>query len=249
MSRGKRSQRGPLRLALLLTWASTSSALSLASFQIITSGTVPAPCIVAYNSVIPDCVTQDFTNGNRCSAACVSGLTSTATTVTAICGGLIVNPNSLLGLTLSGNLVGRLCPGNTVQTTKTVTQTVRTSSSTRAVTSVAPTRTTNVPSPTLVISTTSVPDVQTSIGDGQEDPTSDTSVAVVTTAPTTQLNAPSQTRSSSTTSRAQTTAQGAKVTGGGSPFDEIQSLAVTTRSSSIAEVLLAAIAAAAILLR
>ncbi|KAI0127477.1 hypothetical protein BJ170DRAFT_683318 [Xylariales sp. AK1849] len=88
ISRIRRSPRRPPKLVQLLALASTTSALSLANFQLITSSSIPSPCIVAYNTQIEGCTTTDFTKGNLCSTSCMNGVTQEATIVNAICGGL-----------------------------------------------------------------------------------------------------------------------------------------------------------------
>ncbi|KAH9892925.1 hypothetical protein F4778DRAFT_300619 [Xylariomycetidae sp. FL2044] len=99
--------------------ASSSSALSLANFQVVTSNQVGSSCLRAYQDTIEGCTRSDFTDGNQCTLNCATGLQKTQTRVQRACNEEDVNPKSLLGLTLSGDLVEALCP-NFQATTVTV---------------------------------------------------------------------------------------------------------------------------------
>ncbi|KAI1078468.1 hypothetical protein F5B20DRAFT_230407 [Whalleya microplaca] len=115
------SRRRLSKFTLLLTIASTSSALSLANFQLIVSNAIPDSCIRAYKSDIDGCKKSDVTNGNQCSSSCVKGMQDEEALVQKYCAGLQVSSGSLLGIALAGNLVDTLCPGSQATT---VTQTV-----------------------------------------------------------------------------------------------------------------------------
>jgi hypothetical protein len=215
----RRSSRRPAGAAGLLALASTTSALSLANFQIITSNAIPSPCIVAYNSPIAGCSTTDFTNGNQCSTLCANGLLAEASIVEAICGGLEVNPQSLLGLTLDGKLLDTLCPGLNTGTT-TVKVTVQ-PSTTKAASTTTLDRTLTTTSSSIIRTTTTISSStettsSTAIINAPSQTSSTTQASAVTT------NTVSQTSSTSDTATSTTTTQEAGATrGGGSPFDTV----------------------------
>ncbi|KAI2626635.1 hypothetical protein GGR54DRAFT_637203 [Hypoxylon sp. NC1633] len=89
--RRHRSRRRLQHFLPLLVMASTSSALSLSNFQVITSNQIPRDCISAYQSDIDGCKRKDFMNGRQCSSDCVQGLEETANLVKEACGDL--NPS------------------------------------------------------------------------------------------------------------------------------------------------------------
>ncbi|KAK1751621.1 hypothetical protein QBC47DRAFT_72149 [Echria macrotheca] len=139
MGNHDRSRPPSLRWAaaglLLAALASTASALTLSNFQVITSSTIPIPCILVYNTVIPSCTTDDFTMGNSCSAACAAGLARVQDKIQDVCDGVSISAATVLGQTLMGNLVSLLCPTAdnappSKQTTSTITTSSRTSTST-----------------------------------------------------------------------------------------------------------------------
>lgn len=109
MGRPPRS-RSHASVVSLLAMVSAASALSLSNFQLITSAEVPLRCIIAYDSPISGCSTSDFTQGNTCSTACKNGLQKIENTLTSVCGDANVPSSSVLGVALSGGLVGLLCP-------------------------------------------------------------------------------------------------------------------------------------------
>jgi hypothetical protein len=236
--RRKRSPTSLSSVVQLLGLASTTSALSLANFQVITSSAIPTSCIVAYNSPIEGCATRDFTNGNQCSATCVNGLAETQSNVLSICDGLNVNPQSLLGLTLLGQLLDTLCPGST--TTTTVRVTVRPSTTIPSFTTTSRLITTT---PVIFTSarTTTASTAIASTATVSAPPISTTIVNTVPTTTTEPLPASTQQQTSQTTT-AQTTATAFQTTqatngqqntsptsqdisrpttGGGSPFDTV----------------------------
>ncbi|KAI1862692.1 uncharacterized protein JN550_010029 [Neoarthrinium moseri] len=220
--RKRRPSRRPPRVLQILAVASTASALSLANFQLITSNAIPSPCIVAYNSQISGCTNTDFTNGNRCSNSCINGLASVSSIVNAICGGLNVNPQSLLGLTLDGLLLETLCPGSNVDTT-----TVRVTVQPSRTSSIA---TTSSPPPAIITSEVPPPattstDIETTSSDGGDDPPTETSTAVqtsevtaTTTSASSQVTQVTNTQSNNPPTDGPT---GATEPGGGSPFDTV----------------------------
>ncbi|KAI1484514.1 hypothetical protein F5X96DRAFT_438645 [Biscogniauxia mediterranea] len=176
-------------LVYLVALASTASAISLESFQIITSNQIPSSCIRAYSTDIDNCARKDFTNGNQCSSGCVQGLQDTASRVIAACGTLNVDSKSLLGLTLSGDLIDTLCPGFEATT---VTLTVRPSTT-------SPAQGFTTPSPVLITtsSTESTSEASTTLR------TTTSIVQETTPQPVTSAITESLTRSTTT---AQTTA-------------------------------------------
>ncbi|KAH8894869.1 hypothetical protein GQ53DRAFT_820541 [Thozetella sp. PMI_491] len=92
--------------------AATTSALSLSSFQSLTSSGVSISCIVVYNQAIQGCTPVDFTKGNSCSTACVNGLAKTEANIQVVCDGDGVSASSVLGHALLGDLVNLLCPSS-----------------------------------------------------------------------------------------------------------------------------------------
>ncbi|KAI5926355.1 hypothetical protein F4810DRAFT_654086 [Camillea tinctor] len=235
-------------LVHLLTLASTTSALSLENFQIITSNRIPSSCIRAYSTDIDNCSRKDFTNGNQCSADCVQGLQDEATRVISACGTLNVDSKSLLGLTLSGDLIDTLCPG--FQAT-TVTLTVRpsTTSTAQGFTTIPVLVTTSSTTSTSKASTT----IQTATSIAQTTtPLPITSaVTSATTESLTQSTTTAQTSTTTNTNTAtsvETTAQPVETSsatqpttpdeepnqgidpasGGGSPFDSVPALGLGT---------------------
>ncbi|KAK8058933.1 hypothetical protein PG994_009381 [Apiospora phragmitis] len=88
-----------------------ASALSLANFQLIASNAVPSNCMASYNSQIVGCSRRDFRNGRQCSPDCVQGLLQTSSLLDTFCKGVVVDPKTLLGMTMNGQLLPALCPG------------------------------------------------------------------------------------------------------------------------------------------
>ncbi|KAI1106836.1 hypothetical protein F4804DRAFT_270105 [Jackrogersella minutella] len=119
--RRQRPRRRLLNFMPLLAIASTSSALNLSQFQVITSNQIPNSCIRAYQTEIQGCTRNDFKRGKQCSSSCVQGLQQTQDLIDQACEGLDVSAQSILGIALSGGLVNLLCPGfDTTTTTKTI---------------------------------------------------------------------------------------------------------------------------------
>ncbi|KAI0104905.1 hypothetical protein F4776DRAFT_668754 [Hypoxylon sp. NC0597] len=143
----------------MLAIASTTSALNLSQFQVITSNQIPKLCILAYQNEIEGCTRNDFTNGRQCSASCVKGLQQEQALIEAACGDLNVSPRSLLGIVLSGGLVDTLCPGFG---TTTVTKTVQPSSTKEGSSTINPAPTTTSSKTTKASSTTSLKTTATS---------------------------------------------------------------------------------------
>jgi len=137
----------------LLFMASMAQALTLSNFQLITAG-APIPCILGYNSNIPDCSTTDFTQGNTCSAACLSGLAKVQKALLQICDQATAPDSSVLGQVLKGNLVNLLCPaaGTTIPTSSKKTKTASTATASSTV-STALSKSTLTP----VVSSTATP--------------------------------------------------------------------------------------------
>ncbi|KAK1826608.1 hypothetical protein QBC39DRAFT_376401 [Podospora conica] len=94
----------------LLYLATTASALTLSSFQLITSSGTPIACLIVYSSTLAGCSTRDFTSGNACSPACVAGIADVQARVVDVCDGVDASAASVLGQALRGNLVPLLCP-------------------------------------------------------------------------------------------------------------------------------------------
>ncbi|KAK4123573.1 hypothetical protein N657DRAFT_415882 [Parathielavia appendiculata] len=190
-------------VGLLSMMASTTSALSLTSFQPITATTVHLGCILAYNYQISGCTIADFTRGNTCSVACVKSLIKIQYAVQAACPNVNVDAASVLGQALLGNLVDLVC-------------------------SVRPTSTTTPAAAT----TTETEEPQTSTTETEtEEPETSTSTFSLTTAldtsistsaqfsPTTSASPPSSSSSSSSTITASPEPTTEDSSGGGSPFD------------------------------
>ncbi|KAK4167564.1 hypothetical protein QBC43DRAFT_134305 [Cladorrhinum sp. PSN259] len=234
---GSHSRQRSLRalLPLVLFWATTASALSLSNFGLITSSAVPISCILAYNSQISGCVTNDFVFGNTCSSECVRGLRRIQSTLQSVCVDVNAPGTSILGQVLLGNIVGLLCPsGNgggggatSTRTTSTTTKTFSTSTirvvpstttSSRlqlTLTTVRPTFTTTTASASLSTTTSEVSEETTA--SSEEVPPAETSIPSFVQSdagPTTTSRATSKTRTAGGTE--QTTAP---ESGGGSPFD------------------------------
>ncbi|KAH6661237.1 hypothetical protein BKA67DRAFT_654362 [Truncatella angustata] len=244
-------QEWPPRVLGLLALASTASALSLANFQLITSNAIPSPCILAYNTPIAGCTTTDFMNGNQCSSLCINGLLEEASLVQAICGGLDVNAQSLLGLTLNNKLLDTLCPGSTVGTT-TVRVTVQPSTSTRVASTTLSSRQTltTTSSSAIVVTTATSSSTQTIISSSII-----SSVPSQTTSSTIQTSTASTAAITSGTAQAtsiestSTAAQPEATQGGGSPFDAVrQSRGICLGSTRSTQTLMAVLSIAVLLL-
>ncbi|KAI1448304.1 hypothetical protein F5Y02DRAFT_415033 [Annulohypoxylon stygium] len=261
--RRQRQRRRLLKLTSLLAIASTSSALNLSQFQVITSNQIPKSCIKAYQTEIEGCTRNDFTDGRQCSSSCVEGLEQVQDVIDKACGDLNVSAKSLLGIVLSGGLVDTLCPGFD---TTTVTKTVQPSSTKGGFSTINPAPTTTSIESTKASSTTS----------RKTTPTSDSSTAVQSTT-TQETPAPPTTPDSSTTSTSSvdsTPTQGAAQSavtnapqstssddsgdddptlggaGGGSPFDQpVESLGSILRPGFCTEALTAVIFVAMFMLR
>ncbi|KAK1768564.1 hypothetical protein QBC33DRAFT_383042 [Phialemonium atrogriseum] len=121
----RRERRRRPRLADILAMASTATAMSLSTFQIITSSSVPIGCILAYNSPISGCSTSDFTQGRTCSDTCVRNIQRVEENIAAACDGVSSTPDTVLGQALTGNLVGLLCPSAIASTPAVVTTSSR----------------------------------------------------------------------------------------------------------------------------
>lgn len=246
----RESPRRPLITAVSLALVSSASALSLANFQLITSNAIPSPCIVAYNTQIIGCSTSDFTNGNQCSSLCINGLLEEASIVQAICGGLTVNGQSLLGLTLSGSILETLCSGSGASTT-TVKVTVQPSTSSRSTLSTTQSQITTTTSSSTAYLTTTISDATTTTSSSSaiiNVPSSTSSTTTISVA-TTITDASQTTSTSSTEVSSTSTAQEAGTTkGGGSPFDAVvQSRAPSLLIKQTTGVLLAVCIAAVLL--
>ncbi|KAI1769245.1 hypothetical protein GGR53DRAFT_231795 [Hypoxylon sp. FL1150] len=269
-----RRQRSRRRLNLMPLWAlaSTSSALNLSQFQVITSNQIPKACIRAYQSDIDSCTKSDFTNGRQCSASCVKGLEETAEKIDEACGDLNVTSGSLLGIVLAGGLVDTLCPGfqattitTTVQpgttqgfstvpgatTTTTTEQTTKettketTKTTTKAASTTSPdTTTTTADSTTTQATTTEETSATRDIPGSSSTSSSTDATSVETTAQSTVTSEPSQ-----TTDDSQDDAPTPFI--GGSPFDPapIQSLGTVICLGYDPRVLITAIFAGILLLR
>ncbi|OJJ49814.1 hypothetical protein ASPZODRAFT_128345 [Penicilliopsis zonata CBS 506.65] len=102
---------------LLWFHAHHTLAVSLSQFQAIAG--FPPLCTSTWNSEIPGCAAEDFDQGRRpCSAACIEGLQSTATTLNQTCAGSEVGEDTLIGLFFRGLGVSTVCPGNAVASPK-----------------------------------------------------------------------------------------------------------------------------------
>ncbi|KAI0386166.1 hypothetical protein F5Y04DRAFT_116702 [Hypomontagnella monticulosa] len=265
----RRSRRRLLGLIPLLAMASTSSALNLSQFQIITSNQIPRKCIRAYQSDIEGCTRNDFTNGRQCSASCVKGLQETEELINEACEDLNVNPRSLLGIVLLGNLVDTLCPGFGATTVTTTIQPSATPSKGGGgfstivpAPTIAPSDTsrTTKASPTASPSTSRTSDQSTTMQSTTDQETSSTTESESSTSslPSTDATPTQSTTQPTATSEA---AQSPSATPsdndtpapfiGGSPFDPapIQNIGTAIRSACSTEALVAAIFAAILIIR
>ncbi|KAK0738474.1 hypothetical protein B0T18DRAFT_394757 [Schizothecium vesticola] len=102
----------PPRWTALLCMASTASALTLSSFQLITSSGTPIACLIVYSSPLAGCSTRDFTSGTACSPACVAGIADVQSRIVDVCDGVDASSASVLGQAQRGNLVPLLCPSS-----------------------------------------------------------------------------------------------------------------------------------------
>ncbi|KAL2075756.1 hypothetical protein VTL71DRAFT_699 [Oculimacula yallundae] len=84
-------------------------ALSLSNFQEITSVTIPAGCLLSYDTKMIECKKRDFNKG--CSDGCVQNLLSIQAYVQEVCSTIQVSPSTLLGIVKNGGIVNALCPG------------------------------------------------------------------------------------------------------------------------------------------
>ncbi|KAI1404015.1 hypothetical protein F4819DRAFT_173763 [Hypoxylon fuscum] len=268
--RRQRSRRPLLNLGCLLAVASTSSALNLSQFQVITSNQIPKKCIRAYQTEIEGCTSNDFTNGRQCSATCVNGLQKEASLVNDACGDLNVSQRSLLGIVLSGDLIDTLCPGfqattvtTTVQpgTTKgfsTIPTTTPVDTTTEAATTTSPETTptsdaSTSDASTTIQSTTDNPSPSTTSDD------SDTSTSSSTEATSVQTTAQTTAQSTVTSEPVQTAPPDSSSSQddaptpfiGGSPFDPapLRSLGAAIWSAYDSKALMATILAAIFIIR
>ncbi|KAI0881881.1 uncharacterized protein GGS22DRAFT_191604 [Annulohypoxylon maeteangense] len=262
--RRQRPQRRLLRCVSLLAIASTSSALNLSQFQVITSNQIPKKCIKAYSTDIEGCTRSDFTNGRQCSSSCVQGLEEVKDVIDDACEGLNVSAKSLLGIVLSGGLVDTLCPGFD---TTTVTKTVQPSTTNRGFSTINPAPTTTSAASSKTSSTTSrktTPTsdsstiVQSTTNQETSPPSTTSEIRSTLTPSSTDPTSTQDTAQSAVTSAAQSTSSddsgdddptlgGA---GGGSPFDQpIESLGTTLRPGFCTEALTAVIFVAMFMLR
>ncbi|KAH8653597.1 hypothetical protein BX600DRAFT_515860 [Xylariales sp. PMI_506] len=221
-----RSRRRPPRLVQILATATTASALSLANFQVITSNTIPTVCILAYDSQISGCTTDDFTNGNQCSASCVAGLENEADLIMDNCRNVNVNSQSLLGLTINGLLLDALCPGGAATSTSSST----TSTSTQTIGHFTTVSFTTTPTSTVHLTTSKTTSSSTST---KATKTTQTTETTETTTATSSTETGTTTTDATTISQASTTSevtssstQAATTStedssGGGSPFDNL----------------------------
>ncbi|KAI4866893.1 hypothetical protein F4820DRAFT_234438 [Hypoxylon rubiginosum] len=267
-----RSRRRLLNFVPLLAMASTSSALNLSQFQVITSNQIPKRCIRAYQSDIEGCTRNDFTNGKQCSVSCVQGLEETADKINEACGDLNVSSGSLLGIVLSGGLVDTLCPGFQATTVTTTVQpgttkgfTTVPGATTTADTTADTTRTTKAT--TKATSTTS-PDTtattapSTTAQSTTNQETSSTSATPDSTSASTSTSSSTDATSVQTTAQSTVTSEPAQTSDdsqddgptpfvGGSPFDPapIRSIGTVICSGYDPRVLIATIFAAIFILR
>ncbi|MCJ1333557.1 hypothetical protein MMC10_010257 [Thelotrema lepadinum] len=99
------------RLSLLLSLCvvkALAQSVNLSQFQQING--FPSTCTKAYNTPIPGCTPNDFTNDNPCSQACVAGLMALTSLINSSCAGISTSPNTLIGLFFEGQGVQALCP-------------------------------------------------------------------------------------------------------------------------------------------
>ena len=99
------------RILLLLSLSIVkvlAQSVNLSQFQQING--FPSACTKAYNTPIPGCTANDFTNDNPCSQTCVAGLMALTSLINSSCAGISTSPNTLIGLFFEGQGVQALCP-------------------------------------------------------------------------------------------------------------------------------------------
>ncbi|KAI1094659.1 hypothetical protein F5B19DRAFT_20174 [Rostrohypoxylon terebratum] len=261
--RRQRQRRRLLRWTLLLAIASTSSALSLSSFQVITSNQIPKKCVKAYQTEIEGCTVNDFTDGRQCSSSCVKGLEQVQDVVDKACGDLNVSAKSLLGLVLSGDLVDTLCPGFD---TTTLTKTVQPTSTKGGFSTINPVPTTTSIESTKASSTTTRKTTPTSDSSKTVQSTTSQETSAISTTPASSTTSTSSADSTPTQGTAQSAVTNVPQTtssddsgdddptlggaGGGSPFDQpVDSLGSALRPGFCTEALTVVIFVAMFMLR
>ncbi|KAI1457120.1 hypothetical protein F4805DRAFT_201478 [Annulohypoxylon moriforme] len=261
-NRRQRPRRRLLRYVSLLTITSTSSALNLSQFQVITSNQIPKSCIKAYSSDIEGCTRNDFTDGRQCSSSCVQGLEQVQDVIDKACQDLNVSAKSLLGIVLSGDLVDTLCPGFD---TTTVTKTVQPSTTIPGFTTINPApaitsvdssktssatsrKTTPTSEPTTIVQSTT--DQETPPPSTTSDSSSTLSSSSTNTTPTQNTAQSAVTSAAQTTSSDDSSDDTDPTLGGGSPFDQpVESSGTALRPGFCTEALTAVIFVAMFMLR
>lgn len=231
----------PLMLIYLCAPSSTT-ALSMSNFQIITSQTVSSKCMRAYSTTISGCAITDFIFGSGCSTSCVQGLQVTAERIERACRDEDVNSGSLLCMILEGKLVDVLCPSNpktstfttTIQATTDTEGFITASQDTTTLPDTTPTSlpTTQTPDTTFISATTTSSSLAQP---STTDITSITSISTSTILPTFSLRtSPTSTATpTATTTPPPSTVEDTQpenteesdgpdfLPGGGSPFDAV----------------------------
>ncbi|KAI0480822.1 hypothetical protein GGR56DRAFT_291695 [Xylariaceae sp. FL0804] len=227
--------------------SAAGATLSLEHFQHIPDAQaklIPSLCLNAYDANIPGCSLSDFGGNNLCSGDCVQGLENTQKLVIEACGTLNVNPQSLLGLILQGDLIDTVCSGiqpttvtltvaasttEPTATRQTETSQTSTTTSTTEDTSTTSTSSTTTSSTTFTqVSLTTTQSIATSTlqeTTSQSTTSTESSTTTSTTAESTADSSSSTSTSSASATQSQSgggraDGQG-RNTGGGSPFDPV----------------------------
>ncbi|KAJ6439891.1 acyl-CoA dehydrogenase [Purpureocillium lavendulum] len=223
-----RRTRRPVRLTdvVFLAGAASGTVFTLSNFQMLSSGSVPLGCILAYNTPIRGCRIRDFTE-KTCSDECRDSLNEVQSNVQTSCDQISVASGTLLYKAQKGTLTDSLCrpedeePSSTVAPTPTAPQTTLKSFT------IIPSESTTSPESTSEVSTIS------SIPSTSEPESTSSSVFTSSVRSTVKPNTSSTTLVStpigksaptSTSTSSTSTTQGPRQTippgsGGGSPFD------------------------------
>ncbi|GJN82410.1 hypothetical protein PLIIFM63780_005950 [Purpureocillium lilacinum] len=113
----KRRARSPIRLVDVVFLAGTASGtvFSLSNFQMLSGGSVPLNCILAYNTPIRGCRIRDFTE-KTCSEECRDSLNEVQNNVQASCDLISASEGTLLSKAQKGTLTDSLCRPEDVST-------------------------------------------------------------------------------------------------------------------------------------
>ncbi|KAM5353962.1 hypothetical protein ACJ41O_000612 [Fusarium nematophilum] len=106
---GQAVSRWPQLSFLLMASSASTKSLTLSDFESITSSSFPETCVQAYDTPLANCVSNDFTGGKACSAACKDSVREAQIIIQQSCDGVSADSDSLLNRGQNGNLVEVLC--------------------------------------------------------------------------------------------------------------------------------------------